>query len=498
MIFLVSHNRYAEPYPVYPLGMAHVATRLRESGIASEVSDRIVDTDDEIIARVARTQPRLVGISIRNLHSFQEEHQYDSVNDLRAFVARLRAVTEAPIVLGGSAVNMFPMEITSFAQADYGIVEDAEALVELYQCLVEGAPVGDVPNLFVKARGTAPLVVRRPITLQSATDLLPRRYVDYYYKYGGMLNVLTRRGCPFRCSFCTYPMIEGAQARVRDADRVVQEVERLVDAGVHYFFFVDSVFNANLKHSAEVAQALIDRGLPVEWACYMTPRPFPPGYPELLKKAGLRHIEFGTDAFSDHMLKVFHKPFRFHEVVKATRQMDAAGVYQSHFLILGGAGETEESLDETLERSRQIPCQAFIYCNGVTVYRGTELYDTLVKAKRLSGEEDVLNPLLVFGDGFTPERIDARVADHERTHNAWVTREKSSRHKAIIDRIRARGRIKGPLWELLNAESPMAASAPVHASAPSIEAGPGLGTKQTPMEVTSLADIHSRPGDSPP
>lgn len=460
MIFLVSHNRYAEPYPVYPLGLAHVATLLAHEGIGYEVADRIVDTDDEILARIAAAGPQMIGISIRNLHSFQEECPYDSMDDLKHFVARVRGVTTAPIVLGGSAVNLFPVETTTWAAADFGVVEDPETFVELYERLQCGASVEGMANLVDGRAPRLPTVLRRPIAAQLPTLLLPERYTAYYDRHGGMLSLLTRRGCPFKCSFCTYPAIEGHQGRVKAIGGVIAEVERLVSAGIRYAFIVDSVFNADLKHSAAVARALIERKLPIKFCAYMTPRPFPPGYPELLAEAGIAHVEFGTDAFSDHMLKVYMKPFRFKDIKAASTAMRATGIFQSHFMILGAPGETEETLRETLERSREIPADAFIYCNGVTVYRGTALYARLVKEGRLRGDENPLAVNIVFADGLTPARIDAMVDAHGETHPPWVTRRREAATRPLLQRIRATGRRKGPLWELLNVDAPSFEPAP--------------------------------------
>ena len=454
MIFLISHNRFTEPYPVYPLGMAEVATHLWHQKIPFEVADRIVDTEQEIFDRIRATAPKVIGISIRNLHSFQSDISYDSVGELKRFVSELRVHSNAPIVLGGSAINLYPVEITEWAGADYGIVEDPQGMSKLYRCLESGEDFSELPNLVIAANPKKLTLDRKQIDDQMPTRLLDRRYVDYYYRHGGMLNLLTRRGCPFRCSFCTYPLIEGHESRKKDVDRVVAEVENLLDHGVDYFFIVDSVFNANLKHSAAVAQAFIDRKLPIKWCAYMTPRPFPTGYPELLAKAGLTHIEFGTDAFSDEMLKVYRKPFRFSDVLKSSIQIRNAGVFQSHFMILGAPGETLATLDETFARSREIPAEAFIYCSGVQVYKGTGLYDKCLKDGLVSEDLNPLDPAILFGDSLTGETVDAAVEQHERTHPQWVTRAKATASKPIIDKIRSRGRIKGPMWELLNQEVP--------------------------------------------
>jgi radical SAM superfamily enzyme YgiQ (UPF0313 family) len=68
-----------------------------------------------------------------------------------------------------------------------------------------------------------------------------------------MMNVQTKRGCPYHCVYCSYPVIEGKKVRMLDPQSVVATIKRSVEKGLDYFFFTDSVFNMNPEYNRELA-----------------------------------------------------------------------------------------------------------------------------------------------------------------------------------------------------------------------------------------------------
>ena len=94
----------------------------------------------------------------------------------------------------------------------------------------------------------------------------------FYLNWGGILNVQTKRGCPYRCAYCSYPLLEGKQIRARDPEAVVDDVKRLErDFNARYIFFTDSVFNDPAGHYLEICEALIRSGNKLPWTGYFRP-----------------------------------------------------------------------------------------------------------------------------------------------------------------------------------------------------------------------------------
>ena len=194
-----------------------------------------------------------------------------------------------------------------------------------------------------------------------------------YLAQGSLPGVQTQRGCPLHCCYCTYPLIEGARSRFLGAEAVVEELRRLSALGVKYVFFVDSVFNTSDEHVTEVCEALIRADLGVQWECFLRPRGVTRELLRLMQRAGLSHIEFGSDSFSDSVLRSYGKSFTFEEIHAASTHAHELGMRYSHFIIFGGPGETPASVEETLARAKTLPGAYYFATLGVRIYPDTAL-----------------------------------------------------------------------------------------------------------------------------
>ena len=123
-----------------------------------------------------------------------------------------------------------------------------------------------------------PLAVARRFDPRSA-------HLDFYLRNGGMLNLQTKRGCPFRCVYCSYPYIEGRTMRYEPPEQIARTAIALQQAGAKYFFITDSAFNADIDQSLAVAQAFKKVGLTIPWGCFFAPLPMPADYFTLWRNA---------------------------------------------------------------------------------------------------------------------------------------------------------------------------------------------------------------------
>ena len=131
-IFLLSTNTMIEPYPVYPLGMAVVASALTSAGHTVRQFDLL--TEDRSIQRLIEAllafSPDFVGISMRNIDTvdtFTSEESWAWQPD-REIISRIKEITKVPVILGGSAFSIMPEEILNYVGGDYGIVGDGGKL----------------------------------------------------------------------------------------------------------------------------------------------------------------------------------------------------------------------------------------------------------------------------------------------------------------------------------------------------------------------------------
>jgi radical SAM superfamily enzyme YgiQ (UPF0313 family) len=443
-VLLVSVNRSTAPFPVYPLGLDHVAAALAPA-YAVRVLDLLVSGPEAIGPMLRDFTPDLVGISIRNIDNSEAGHCQSFVDDARQAVALVRQTSRAPVVLGGAGYSLFPEVLLEVCAADYGIVGDGEQLLGLLEALGRGLDPGECPGVVVRGR---PFTAVRASFPPPRSPVFSGSHLAYYLERGGMLNLESARGCPFACHYCTYPLIQGRRLRTLDPSEVARTARALEARGARFLFMTDSVFNADPGHSLAVARALRTEQVTLPWAAFFSCLPVPPGYYEELRAAGLSHVEFGTESLSDPVLRGLGKPFTADDVLTAHDDAVRAGTHVAHYLMLGGPGETIDTVHETLDRAGALEQAVLFFFCGVRVYPGTELEALSLREGRLRPGDPLLEPVFYRPAFLSPERIQALVEERRRGRLDWVIGSGNPVTVARMERKRTAGKV-GPLWEEL-------------------------------------------------
>ena len=447
-VLLVSINRVRHPYPVYPLGLDHVAAALTP---AHDV--RIADLcpggaeGGELEGAVREFAPDAVGISVRNVDSTDFTAPRGFAGAVREAVAVIRGATSAPVVLGGAGFALFPLELLRATGADWGFLGEGEACAPLFEALEGGRSPAGLPGVVTPGGGLPEPARAIDPRGPAAPGLNPA--LGWYLARGGILNLQTQRGCPFRCIYCTYPAIEGNRSRLFEAEAAAARALQLQDAGARHLVLTDSAFNVRPGHCLEVAEAFLAAGIAIPWSGFLAPMAPPPGFYERLAAAGLTHVEFGTESLSDPMLPRIGKSFRRADVFAAHRAARDAGIHVAHFLLFGGPGETAETVEETLAAAEELDgAPLFVFC-GMRIYPGTSLFRRAVEDGQLDPAESLLEPIYYRPAGIELDAIVDRVTRHARTRPAWVVGDGADRIQDQVARLHERGHT-GPLWEWLS------------------------------------------------
>ncbi|MBR9981036.1 MAG: cobalamin-dependent protein [Desulfatitalea sp.] len=446
-VLLLSANTVREPYPVYPLGLDYVA-----GAIAADHAVQVLDMNQlpagmDLETVISAFDPEIVGISLRNIDNTDITDPKGFIPAYRSLVDRVRRACGAPIVLGGSGFTIFPHEIMAALEADYGIAGEGERLALLLKALDRGDDPLTIPGVIGRNEGGQPFPA--PFVGPVARRFDPgATYLDFYLRNGGMLNLQTKRGCPFRCIYCTYPRIEGRQMRCEAPEQIARIALGLQEAGAQYIFLTDSAFNADISHSLAVARALRGAGVAIPWGGFFAPTALPEGYFETLAACGLRHVEFGTEAFCDPVLTAYGKPFQTRHVVRAHEAAVAAGLHVAHYFLFGGPGETERTLIQSLERIDKLQkCVLFLFA-GMRIYPHTELYRLALQQGQLDEGQCILAPVFYRPPGLDITQAIEKVTDHARARDNWVVGAGGETVVKIMARMYRRG-FSGPLWEYL-------------------------------------------------
>jgi radical SAM superfamily enzyme YgiQ (UPF0313 family) len=164
----------------------------------------------------------------------------------------------------------------------------------------------------------------------------------------------------------------------------------------------------------------------------------------LYKQAGLTHIEFGTESLCDRQLKNYGKHFTVAEVIEKSQMCVDVGVYYAHFLILGGYGETNDTLRETFENSKKLYNTVFFPFVGMRIYPGTQLQKIAIAEGKISPDHDLIDPVYYISDYFDQSTLKEEAA---KTGKAWIFPDAPP--DPLMELLRIKKNKKGPIWEYL-------------------------------------------------
>ena len=440
-ILLISSNVADEPYPVYPLGVSTLASSLAVQGHEVDQFDFLAQGSSEqaLRQRIADFVPDFVGISIRNVDnvdSFSSERAWYLPSSKR-LAEIVRDETDAPLILGGSGFSLLPTEIMDYVNADYGVVGEGElALANI----IDGIRSGNQTPRIV-SRQSEPLEGRAIMGATWDAKMLS------FYRPHSAFGIQTKRGCPYRCAYCTYPILEGGELRCREPGAIVDDLERLyTESGITRFFFADSVFNDGKGHYLAVAEEMVRRALPVSWSAFFCPGKLERSTLTLLKRAGLESVEIGTDGSSDQTLTGMMKPFSFADVIGFQEACRKETIPAAHYVMFGGPDETEGSLKEgisNLERLKQ--CVIFGF-SGIRLFPGTPLYERALDEGTLTRSENLLRPFYYFSQSIDRKNMERRIkgAFQGRRDRIFPPEEGLKRLKVMH-----RFGFRGALWDRL-------------------------------------------------
>lgn len=414
---LVSANTEKINMPTLPMGLGCVAVALEAAGHTVRFVDLMAAEhwQAELQAAISVFQPDVIGISIRNIDDQVSAAPRFLLDKARDVVAFCGSAAPVPIVLGGAGYSIFPEQVLDYTGADMGIQGEGEkAFVILLERLQAAAALTDVPGLFIRGQGAqaSRAHVRDLDQLPlPGPELFGPGFAedpDYY------LPVQTRRGCPLDCSYCSTSTIEGRVIRKRSVGAVIQSLARWRAAGYQQVFFVDNVFNLPPGYAMELCNALARAGLDIRWRAILNPVKVSPELVRAMAKAGCRDVSLGFESGVQPILDAFHKGFTLDDIRNTSRLLADCGIRRMGFLLLGGPGETGETVLQSLAFTDSLKLDAVKLTLGVRIYPHTRLARIAVREGMLEPDADLLLPYFYLSPGLETwlrETVHAWMAD---------------------------------------------------------------------------------------
>lgn len=399
-VLLVYANKSRDLTAAPPIGLSYVASAARASGHDVAVVDLLVAGDGEgALRRALRVhRPEVVGISVRNIDSCSKQRPAWQMGDVMRHIELVRESGSARIVVGGPAVSVLGPAVFQSLPADFAVVGEGEvAFPALLRALARGEAASGIPG--VHERDGSGNGGNGPDRLSCFGRSGMENWIDWpaYRRRGATWAIQTKRGCPMHCVYCAYPGIEGEKLRCRAPRDVADEIEHVVATSrPRTFEIVDSTFNLPTSHAIEICEEIARRNLRVRLtAMGINPLGVTGALFRAMRRAGFRSMMVSPDAASDTTLARLEKGFTVRDVRKTARLAMVSGMRSAWFFILGGPGETRETVDETLrfiETELSDPRCLSILMTGVRVLPGTGMASLAMREGLVTRDHDYAAP----------------------------------------------------------------------------------------------------------
>jgi radical SAM superfamily enzyme YgiQ (UPF0313 family) len=325
------------------------------------------------------------------------------LQEVKDVVAACRAHSQALIILGGAGYSIFPESVLTYLGADAGIQGEGETIFPaLLEKLQQGLRLSEIPGIYLPGCG---LRGERLFTKNLDSIPFPDEHLWAVPATAGsdvLIPLQTRRGCALGCNYCSTATIEGRALRKRSIDTVVDGLARHVAAGFKRFYFTDNTFNMPPSYALELCRRIIERKLDITWVCILYPGNIEEDLVRAMAEAGCREVSLGFESGCDRILAIMNKKFSPADVRRTSELLAKYKIKQMGFLLLGGPGETKDSVEASLRFADALPLEALKITIGIRIYPQTELARTAVAEGLIAPDDDLLLPRFYMVPGLEP------------------------------------------------------------------------------------------------
>ncbi len=409
-------EKAARRFGIFPtLSLATLAAVLRKHDYPVRILDlhALNIPVENAAALVAEARPDVVGLTCKTLG-------WPAV----LAIARMVKATlpDCLVVLGGPHTSIYARESLSFDCFDIAVIGDGEeTFLDIIRALDGGGDVWHIPGTCVRRDGEVVMNPPRPVVADldaypmAALDLLPMDRYHCLTVLKPFSTLVTSRGCPWHCGFCS--QVYSERLRFRSVDRVVDEMEWHVDRfGVREIVIFDETFTVGRERVMKFCREIQRRNLRVAFNIRARVDAVDRPMLEALKEAGCRSIHMGVEGGSQRMLDIMRKGTTIEQVRAAFKAAREVGLETRGYFIIGYFDAGPEDIEDVIRLSTSLGMD-YASFSVATPLPATELYDVALQRGYL--KTDYWRAYTLNGGGPIPhletERLDARTLKNYRT-----------------------------------------------------------------------------------
>ncbi len=418
--------------PLPPLGLGYLGSILEENGIEVKIVDCLIEGWDTRV-KIADNLIR-IGLSFEDIEKIIRSYGPDIVGVNNSFTKqRENAHTIYEIakkidkniitVAGGAHPTVMPELVLADKHVDYVVIGEGDRTIIELVYLIEGkTDVSALDGVGYRESGKIKIIPKTRFIENLDTLPFPAWHLLSMEKYFGLKAshgdcrrkrfspIITSRGCPAQCSFCSAYAVWGRGFRYRSAENVIGELKQLKQLyGIEEIMFEDDNLTLNPQRAEEIFDLMINERLNMEWD---TPNGIAAwtlneNLIDKMKESGCRNLNFALESGNQHVLDtVIKKPLNLEKVKPLVRYAQRIGLDVGIFLVVGMPGETEEQMWDSFRMAAQLG----IYTPHISIatpYPGSALYD-LCKERKLFRPDFSLDDLYIRSFAVSTDELGAR------------------------------------------------------------------------------------------
>ncbi len=367
--------------PIFiPVGIGCLMAALDREGIqASFIDEQVEENTIDLVNRYVSgmQRPYIFGFSVLTA-------AYKSAVEVSKELKRI--YPDSVILFGGIHPTALPEEVLSHGHVDFVIRGEGErGLVELYRCIKEGKDYRSIPNLSYRENGRT-VHNERSFVLDDLSNYPPFPYHLFTSPRYDLGFIMSSRGCPYKCIFCSNRVTTGMKYRYRSAEAIGDELDMLYHRyNKRYILFLDDNFLVNKARVYALIDEIKKRGLDKKMSFNFQARGDNADEKLLgsLYEAGFRSVFFGLETSSEEIMKTIKKGETVAQCVTAVKAAKRIGFHVSATFIYALPGETHEDRINCVRMSKELDLD-MVRFNNATPYPGTELHEMAIAEKRLN------------------------------------------------------------------------------------------------------------------
>ena len=360
-----------------PLGLGYLAAVLRKEGFKVRIIDDMVEnlSFDTLLKRLKKSI--MVGITSTT----------PTFNSALRYARRIKeALPDIFVILGGVHVTFRPLDAVKNSFVDAICVgEGEETVVEVAERVEVGKTLEDVKGVIYRSgneivdNGPREFIKDLDSLPFPAYDLMPLEKYSLFGEHLEQFPVITSRGCPFACRYCSSSLFMGHRFRARSAENVVDEIEWLVgDFNAKHIAFSDDTFTLSRRRVEAICNEIKRRGIDIEWSCSSRVDTINEDMLKKMKEAGCSAIYYGVESASEKILNFYRKRIDFEKVKRAVELTKKYDIMVICSFIIGAPMEKKEDMKATLKFALKLNPD-YAQFSILTPYPGTEIYEEAEK-----------------------------------------------------------------------------------------------------------------------